>query len=254
MLSESVNSKDPTLCVCKATFPTMSGSAIFVGTNDGRIMVFEKESKAKLGRAQEEKVPVEEEGVNAGGAGGQAPTAKIHDATTPSALAAEDDKSTSKKLSSSAPPSLSSPLSAVVEGSRGGGSGDVDGKEEGDGQEKVQGAVAARTSSGEEEGEREGDKEEEGAPGNDSSYSELAPPPPLSSPFKMTFSRKLPHPVHKISVGDLDGDGLPEVVALTRGAVHVFKRDERAVKKLAKIKLGLARRWKEEQSSAERRN
>ena len=128
VLEETVDEDDPVMCIYEASFPTLAGSCVLVGTYNGRLMIFEEGRATGEASEQQQLIP-------------------------------------------------------------------------GDG-----------TSS---------------------------PPLPTSRAKRAVLcgSRTLPHPIYKLGVGDMNSDGIPEVVVLTKSAVHVFARSFGDLADVALLKL-----------------
>jgi hypothetical protein len=58
----------------------------------------------------------------------------------------------------------------------------------------------------------------------------------LRPTYKLVETRQLPHPVHKFGVGDIDSDGVNELVVLTKETIHVFKRDDEEIVQVCEAK------------------
>ena len=57
--------------------------------------------------------------------------------------------------------------------------------------------------------------------------------------YSLSLRRKLPHSIHKFGIGDINNDGIVEVVVLTKYSVHVFAR---SIKEIAQMSLQRGKR------------
>ena len=252
-----VGPNDAVICIYLAKFPSLSGTSLFVGTHSGKIMVFDRVLEPPS-IVDEEDTEGEKNEVR-----GEVPETPEYwnwksDASSGVDEQQQQQQILDEKVEDEGKEKEKGKVEEVREVEAVETVGDVS-KEKGEKDDKVDDSVAGNTEdeaktklipeaasvmpSNLEDSASQQPKQNPETTANEVP-TETSPSTPTPLPdkvvlrptYKLVETRQLPYPVHKFGVGDIDSDGVNELVVLTKETIHVFKRDDEEIGQVCEAK------------------